>query len=78
MSILQSAVFFAALLILAFFAYRSVKWAKRSSKGAEFLGSLTGSVDSGTSFNPAQEVLREKRKSKCSEEGSGDPDKSPE
>jgi hypothetical protein len=68
----------AGLLVLAVLACRTVMWAKRSSKGAEFLGTLIGSADVGTALNPAQEVLREKARVKQVEEDAGPPDKSSE
>jgi hypothetical protein len=72
--IFQLVLVFALLPLFSYLAFRAVKWARRSSKGAEFLGSLVGSVDAGSAFNPAQEVLREKRRTKRSDDGSGDPE----
>lgn len=72
--ILQLVPIFTLVPLFFYLAFRAVKWAKRSSKGAEFLGSLVGSVEAGSALNPAQEVLREKRRTKRSEDGSGDPE----
>jgi hypothetical protein len=49
------------LVVFAVLARRAFMWAKRSSKAAQFLGSLIGSADVGTALNPAQQVLGENK-----------------
>jgi hypothetical protein len=62
------------LALLIYLFSRAVLWARKGRGGAESVAGLVGSIDLGSALNPAQEVMREKRRVKRSEEGSGDPD----
>jgi hypothetical protein len=60
--------------LLIYLCYRAVLWAKKSTRGAEFLVDVIGSASVGSALNPAHEIVQEKRRLKRSEAGSGDPD----
>ena len=68
-------IVFVGFLLFAFFAYRSVVWAKRRRTGSEFAGGLPSL---GSALNPAEAVVEEKQRVKRSDEGSGDPEKQPD